>query len=353
MTEDLTLLEILGWRHDANRTNPQFSVHPAKHADIQPDISGAQITRQGPLYAMLGNVFKRAHEECDIEIVFRAGGGGVQQNECRDLVLAYVQQPTIPNGRLVASRLQAVSTHRSGLGLLFLMKGEAEGNHQLVISRFPADQGVIAQEHARQLSVEFIERVFMKSAKAYKSATYSSDSLERGFWDGRAVDRQISGARELSDYWIREFLASELRTTGPAGTKRLAIALRNAIRSVDDAGLRHELISAVSVLRGQHGRRGSARQMFERLALSDLSSAAVEGAFVRPDLMDEVFEFDREEFDRNAPYRAVELDNGGLMIAEDSRFGEIFREQLVDEPDGRVRYVTEGHVVRESLRKTK
>ncbi len=330
-----------------------FLVHPAKHAEEQPAISGTQISRRGPLYAMLTRVFNRAHDECDIEIVFRPDEEGHQQNECRDLVVAYAKEPSVPNGRLLASRLQVVSTHRSGLGLLFLMKGTVEGEHQLVISRFPADQGVIAEERAQQLSVEFIERVFMKSAKAYKSALYSSDSLQRGFWDGRAVDRQISGPRELSDYWIRDFLASELRTTGPAGTRRLAIALRDAIRSVDELGVREELISAASLLRGQHGQRRSARQMVDQLGLSQPAAVALEAAFPRPDLMDEVFQFDRDEFQRHAAYRAVELDNGGLLIAEDSRFAQVFQQEVVSIDDRRVRYTTEGHVIDERLRKTK
>lgn len=111
-----------------------------------------------------------------------------------------------------------------------------------MISRFPADQGVIAQETPQGLSVEFLEQVFMKSAKAYKSAIYVTDSLESGFWEGRIVDRQISGPREASDYWMIDFLASALRTTGPAGTKRLAIALRGATRSVEKLDTRQELI---------------------------------------------------------------------------------------------------------------
>src|SRR5262249_44273283 len=162
--------------------------------------------------------------------------------------------------------------------LLFLMKGQLSNVHRLVISRFPADQGVVAQEHAERLSVEFIERVFMKSAKAYKSAIYSSDSLARGFWDGRAVDRQISGPKELSYYWIREFLLSELRTTGAAGTKRLAVAFRSAIRSAGQLEIRQELISAASLVRGQHGKRRSARQMVAQLGLSEEAARALESA---------------------------------------------------------------------------
>lgn len=302
---------------------------------------------------MLTRVFNRAHEECNIEIVFRPSDDGQQQNDCRDLVIAYIRNPSTENGNLLAARLQQVSTHRSGLGLLFLMKGEVDGKHQLIISRFPADQGVIAQENAGSLSVDFIERVFMKSAKAYKSALYSSDSLDRGFWDGRAVDRQTSGQRELSDYWTNDFLLSALRTTAAAGTKRLANALRDAIRSTDDFDVRQELISAAGLLRGQHGQRQSARQMFDRLGLSNPASDALESSFPRTELMDEVFQFDRDEFQRHAPYRAVELDNGGVIIAEDEHFNEVFQQEITNVAERRVKYVTEGRIVKENLRKSK
>jgi len=330
-----------------------FLVHPAKNEKEQPNIGGTRIPHGGSLFRMLTGVFDRASEECNIDIVFRAGVGGEQQNECRDLLVTYVQQPTIPRGRLIASRLQAVSTHRSGLGLLFLMKGEVNGERRLVISRFPADQGVIAEEQAERLSVEFVERVFMKSAKAYKSALYSSDAPERGFWDGRAVDLQVTGPRALSDYWIREFLLSELRTTGPAGTKRLAVALRTAIHSADDLVVKHELISAANLMRGREGRRQSTRQLIQQLGLSDAAMIALQAAFPRADLLDEVFEFDRAEFEQHAPYRAVGLDNGALLIAEDAHFNQVFEQQPVDQGEGQVRYITQGRVVDEQLRKTK
>src|SRR6516162_5793423 len=107
-----------------------FLVHPAKNEEEQPEISGAEIPRHGKLYNMLSNVFDRSPEECTIEIAFRGDNTGQQHNDCRDLILAYANEPTIPNGRLIAARLQAVTTHRSGLGLLFLTKGEDDDNHQ-------------------------------------------------------------------------------------------------------------------------------------------------------------------------------------------------------------------------------
>ena len=134
---------------------------------------------------------------------------------------------------------------------------------------------------------------------------------------------------------------------------RLAVALRNAVAATPDLDVRHELISAAALLRGQHGQRRSARQLVERLGLSQPAAIALEAAFVRRDLMDEVFQFDRDEFQRNAPFRAVELDNGGVMIADDARFPQVFRQEIVDAAAGRMRYVTEGRVVDERLRKNR
>jgi hypothetical protein len=330
-----------------------FLVHPAKHEEHQPEIKGTQIPRHGSLNTMLERVFDRASAECKIDIAFRTSVGTRRQNECRDLLVAYVSDPTIPNGRSIAHRLQAVSTHRSGLGLLFLLKGEVDRQQQLVIARFPADQGVIAEEHERHLSVEFVERVFMKSAKTYKSALYCSQSPSDDFWEGRAIDLQISGPRELSEYWIRDFLASDLRTTGPAGTMRLAIALRNSIRTADDATIRQELLSAAHLLPSRHGQRRSARTIVEQLGLSPVATTALESCFSHATLMDEVFEFDRDEFKKHAPYRAVELDNGALLVGEDSRFDEIFHPELLSPNERRMRFITEGRIIDENLRKTK
>jgi hypothetical protein len=317
-----------------------FLVHPSKAEQEQPGIGGTSVPPGGALGKMLGRVFDKASEECDIDIVFRHDDAGNQQNDTRDLLVAYVGSPTIPNGRKIAARLQTVTTNRSGLGLLFLMQGKVGGVYRLVVSRFPADQGVIAEEDRERLSVEFIERVFMKNARAYKSAIYESDSLARGFWDGRAVDRQISGPKELSDYWITDFLSSNLRTTGPAGTKRIAAALRESIKRAPSLEAKQELVAAASLLRGQHGRSVSGTKLVERLGLSDEAGSALQDALPRPELMGEVFRFDREEFEKHVMYRLVELDNGGVLIADDA-------------DSERVRFTTEGAVVDSRLRKSK
>ena len=314
---------------------------------------------EGQLFFMLQELCDRAPNECKIEIMFRPNEDGATNNDSRACLEEYARDASLDNGRLIAERLQSVTTNRSGLGLLFLAKGEMpSGSHGLIISRFPAEQGVVAQEHADRLAVEFIERVFMKNAKAYKSAIFETTALSAGFEEGRAVDRQLSGPREVSQYWIGDFLASELRTTGPFGSRRLADALRTAVNATKNHPLKQELVSVAQLLRNQHGRVRSARTFLRRLEVSEEGMAAVERAFARPALMDESFRFDADEFGQHISYRMVELNTGAMLMAEDARFDEVFQsEPAVAENTVRygnvVRYSTEGEVVDQRYRKKK
>lgn len=330
-----------------------FLVHPSKNSEEQPAISGTRLRLEGKLFSMLSAIYDGAMQECKIEVVFRKAADGRQDNACRDVVIGYLKKPGVTRGRLLASRLQSVTTLRSGLGLLFLLVGTKGREKRLMLARFPADQGIVANERQENLDVEFIERIFMKSAKAYKAAYYHGDSLEGAFWEGRAVDKQINGARELSNYWIHGFLESELRTTPAAGTKRLAMAVREAIRVAPDVAVRQELMSAVTLLRGKDGKRVSGDSVAEQFELSPEAEESLRRALPRPELMEETFQFDRDEFDKHVMYRSVELDNGALLIAENSTFESVFRREQMRAAEGRVRYITEGNVVSEKLRKTR
>lgn len=336
-----------------------FLVHASKHLDPPPPARGTAVPMHGQLFNMLQDLCDRAPRECRIEIMFRPNEDGTPDNDARARLEAYLGGPSLDTGRVIAERLQVFTTRRSGLGLLFLAKCQARnGAHGLVISRFPAEQGVMAQEHAGRLDVRFIERVFMKNAKAYKSAIYETQTRSAGLREGRAIDRQLSGPREISQYWIGDFLASELRTTGPFGSKRLADALRAAVNGTESPPLKGELISVARLLRNQHGRVRSARAFLSRLQVSEDGMAAVERAFVRPELMDQSFRFDAAEFGQHISYRMVELDTGAILMAEDARFDEVFRSEPVVTEDAvrnseLVRYSTEGEVVDQRYRKRK
>jgi hypothetical protein len=233
------------------------------------------------------------------------------------------------------------------------MLGVDGKTHRLVMARFPADTGVVAYERAQSLDIEFLERVFMKSAHAYKCVTYKGTSLDSGFWHGRAVDKQINGPRELSLYWINEFLDSELKTTPAAGSKRLAIAIRQAIKESSDSAIREQLLAATRLVPGHDGQRTTPATLAQQLGLTPAASDAIRESMPRPELFEEAMQVDAEEFGRHILYRAVELDNGALLVGENERFDAIFQREETRAVDGAVRFSTEGRVVDQKLRKVK
>jgi hypothetical protein len=169
-----------------------YLVHPGKMTDEVSRIRGNSLALDGKMFSLLNEIYLNSDRDCSIEISFSPRDDGTQQNPCRDLIVTYLGDPTVPHGRQLAERLEKVTTHRSGLGLLFLMAGKEGRDHKIVISRFPADVGILAEESERALTVEFLERVFMKRATTYKAAAYQDASLHAGFWLGRAVDKQIN-----------------------------------------------------------------------------------------------------------------------------------------------------------------
>lgn len=331
-----------------------YLVHPGKGSDTEPQISGKTVPLDGKLFALLDEIYSRSQTECNIDISFNHRADGGQQNPCRDLIVDYLREPNLPRGRRIAERLEKVTTHRSGLGLLFLIAGKESRDHKLVISRFPTDIAILAEEDQRTLNVEFLERVFMKSARAYKAAAYQDSSIAAGFWTGRAVDRQINNLEiQLSKYWISEFLDSDFSTTSAAGTRRLAVALRNAAKSSDDVAVKHEIASAVTLATNLGGQSLSIRDFEQRFRLSDAARQAIANEVGDPHLAEERFRFDLAEFSKHVAYRSVELDSGGMLTADFADFDRVFRREVLDEADQKIRFSTEGKVISEKLRKSR
>jgi len=329
-----------------------FLVKPGKSLADQPGIAGVRVTGANKLVEMLSALYENAEKECDIEIIFRPSADGSQTNPCRSLLLDYLRRPSLPAGRAIAKRLQENTTRRSGLGLLFVVDGAAGRGHRLFLSRFPADQGIVAEATGDSLDVDFIEQIFMKNSKTYKAVAYTELATGAGFWEGRAVDKQTQ-VRELTNYWIDEFLDSDLQTTAAAGSKRLALAMREAIQLAPNAAVRGELLAATRLLAGQNGRRVSPEQVAHSFGLSPEALSSLRSAMPHPEMFAQTFEFSADEFNKHAPYLSVELDNGGVLIAPQPTFGEVFKRETIGPQQDRVRFTTEGTVVDERIRKTK
>jgi hypothetical protein len=141
-----------------------FLVHPDEGEDKQSTIGGTQVSRDSRLVSMLTEILT-AVNECRHDIYFLPNENGEQKNECRDVLLAFVKNPTKPHGLKLAKRLQAVTTHRSGLGLMFLIAGRDGGFRRIVVSRFPADHGILADEKKARVVRQVIDRDLLRNTE--------------------------------------------------------------------------------------------------------------------------------------------------------------------------------------------
>ena len=134
-------------------------MHPGK-ATGNVKIVGTSVSLTGGMFDLLNAIYAKSDTECDVDITFSPTSDGKQQNDCRDLVVAYMSKPDLPKGRKIAERLAEHSDGRSGLGLLFLIAGKEGRDHKIVLSRFPTDSAIYVDETPGTLSVQFLERVF-------------------------------------------------------------------------------------------------------------------------------------------------------------------------------------------------
>jgi hypothetical protein len=330
-----------------------YLVHPTKGSEIEPELGGASVPLNGKLFRLLDDIYSRSDTECDIDISFNQGADGSQQNECRDLFVSYLQGPTLARGRLIAERLSKSTDQRSGLGLLFIISGKEGRAHKIVVSRFPTDSAILAEENQRTLTVEFLERVFMKSRNSYKAVVYEDSSLHAGFWLGRAIDRQINSAMtQVSNYWIFDFLDSDFQVTPAAGTRRLGAVLRSAAKKSEDINVKTEIAAAVTLAGTLKGKKTSIREFMERFGLSEAATEAIRSELKAPNLAEERFQFDLDEFKNQVGYRSVELDNGGMLTAQTAEFDKVFHREILDDKKQEVQFTTRGKVVSEKLRKS-
>jgi hypothetical protein len=255
---------------------------------------------------------------------------------------------------VLANRLQKATGGQSGMGLFFVCLG-AVAHQKVLLARFPADEGIVAEKANGQLSVSFVEQVFLKSAFSYKRVMYAGGDVGDDFWSGHAVDRQINhGAKTVADYWIVDFLQSDFRTTSQQGTKRLAMALRNASATTGSAEVRHEIAIAAQLARNLNARRVMTIEEFcDEIHLSDASKNAVVSSVQPQRLLKSKFRFDRGEFSKHISYRSVELDNGAILSAEIEKFEQCFNEAVSDANPEHVTFSTSGRVVDERVRKSK
>lgn len=331
-----------------------FLVHPAKRLEDQPKIGGTEIPLDNDVGVLLSSAFIRAEQDCKIDISFDMAKDGAQHNARRTMLLSLLDAPNISKARILAAALQEVTTNRSGLGLLFVLTGASDDGKtkKAYLCRFPADNGIVAEENEQQLRVDFLEQVFMKNALSYKAVLYEGHSLSSDFWQGRAVDKQVSKKDlSISGYWIRDFLLSDFKTTPELGTKRLATAITTTISMTDDLDIKTELTALATIARNFNNQVVSIDSLSKTFSLSGKTSTALLRTLQRRELAFTQFKFSAKEFSKYVKFKQVHLNNGAYLTAPPGKFDTVFIRSIPDRESGNVCFSTTGKVIDQQLRK--
>lgn len=325
-----------------------YLVHPKKGDEDKSQLTGTDVLLSGKMFKFMDEIYSRSESDCDIDITFRTNSDGKQQNDFRDLLVSYLSKPSLITGQSIAERLGQKTDWRSALGLLFLIAGREQGVHKVVISRFPTDSAIYVEEQSSNLSVEFLERVFMKNKHSYKAVLYRDSSLQGGFWSGKAIDRQLNTPTSpTSDYWISDFLLSDFTVTSAHGTRRFARALRAAVQSDIPIDVKQELTAVATLSGGLSGQKLSIDEIIDRFNLSERAQAAILKELKKPALATEKFSFNTVEFKAIATFKSIDLDNGATLTAETDRFDVVFSKLQIGD---QIEYTTIGREVDERLR---
>jgi len=183
---------------------------------------------------------------------------------------------------------------------------------------------------------------------------YEGTSLDTGFWKGKAIDKQINNnIITISNYWIRDFLLSDFSTTSATGTRRLAIALREAMDKTDNMQIKEEIGASAMLAKNLNGRLLNIKEFTNRFSFSDNTKTAVFDNLKSPSLQVDRFEFSTDEFEKHLPYRSIELHTGEVITAPVETFDECFQKRALEDKPGMYEYKTFGSIVNERLRKRK
>ena len=328
-----------------------YLIAPGKGLNETPVISSKEIAiEQNKLSAMLAGIFSDETGAHDFEITFNPASDGTQVNECRNLMLAFHTSPTAHTGLPIAQRLQKVTDNRSGTGLFFLLRGNHGLKQRLVMSRFPTDQAILADTTSGSLDVEFLEQVFIKRLTSYKAAMVEHPSPPDGFWKGIATDRQAGQSGEhISEYWLRDFLNADFSETPAQGTRRLATALKDAMKANPSLSVKSEIAHASSLASAVFQNKSLTIKGFcDHFALSAAAQDTIKTALPKSSLFGKTFMFDSNQFKIVAPFRTVEMNTGAILTAPNDEFETIFE---TTKPGDVVEYKTRGKINDQRLTK--
>lgn len=314
------------------------------------EIRSFEIINSDQMWTKLEDVIKNIDKTCEIDMKF-ISDGSKQKNETRDEIITILRERNLEKGIPLIERLSKNTDKSCKIGLVFIVIGKNDNKDFILIARYPSEEGIVLKQTDQ---VEIVKDVFLKNSHRYKMAFFEDESLQGGFWKGKAVDKQIndsSNSKLISDYWIKDFLNCELELTETQGNKLLGKALRKVLNDdstpEDDKDIINSIASSAKLL---NGKSKSINSFLKNLSISDENRNRIINALPSKAIAEQVFKFNSEIITGEYNLKALYLNNGAIVMAPTDSFDKVFTMEKVDAETGEVNISTEGIVQRQTIK---
>ena len=301
------------------------------------------------------NIFQRALGDCKTEIQFKSPELN-QSNEVRSHILKIIsansQKQKEKSARSLAERLASVTDERSGNGLFVVLEGQKLQTTRILLNRFRADEVVFTRHSKQELIIGFLDEAFTKRSHFYKSAVFEDIPSDRSFWRGFAIDKQIvsSTNKEISSYWITDFLEAQSAITSVQGTMNFAKAMKTFLQQADTLSEKEQIISALLGLKNKTDKPISIESICRDYLSNDLYQRFK--VYFRDDyFFNSVFTLDPDTYQSELGSTIVGLENGLIITAPTFDYNKYVKEELL--PDGATQVSLSGKLQDKKLAKEK
>lgn len=311
------------------------------------DLYGQVIKSNTKIFNLIEEIILKSNDECDIKIKFTALGNN-QDNDVRDEIIKIVKDFKVDTCKPLVRNLSYITDNNIKEGLLFFVLAEHNNYNRFLIARFPGETGITKKVTNGKLEFDVTDDIFLKNSRRYKAVYYDSKDQ---YWVGFAVDKQVNDRsgkiKEISEYWIRDFLKSELSMSSKRGSKILATAIRRTITETNDDEIKKELIGVSTTIKNLNGSKLSISDTLDKLNLSNKTKDEVKIKMSDAKMNKIAFILDISEFNNSFNYLVNILDNGAVVMGPADKFDDLWLKQ--DQANGNTLYSTEGSPIQEKI----
>lgn len=315
-------------------------------------IKYTEIKDTHDVYLKMLQLINSVKRECDLNIIF-SSSSEKQNNTTRNMIIDIITNKSIENGLPLIEWLSKNTDNKSKSGLVFILIGNDNEDQFIIITRYPAEEGIIISDKKNNIKVEILDEVFLKNSHRYKMAFFEGQSYQGDFWKGLAVDKQVNdsslGIREVSEYWIKDFLKCDLEMTSKRGSILVAKTFRALLGSKIDNSDKEEIVKAAISIKTLQGKKITIRNMIRDLDIDDQIAEKIIKQLPNKEVAEQVFHFDMQYFNGIFNLRVKYLNTGAIIVAPNEEFDEIFNQEKVAE-SSLTRYTTEGYTTNETIR---